>query len=308
MPNDDEKIKIIMETHQEINHRGIEETYYALKSKFYWPGIKNTIINCLKKCEICSINNRKRRIGNRFVTTSKIFEKVALDIMQVSENNKFYLLVLVDYFSRFLKLFVLENRKSDEIIFNLKNYFNAIGYPQTIITDNAKEFVSEKFKKFCKEEDMRHETVSIESHRSNGRVERIIRTIRDSFNKNNEADIHKKTLKVVDSYNNTYHSAIKCTPLEALEDVSGMAAIENSIHGRYIKRFKRKKEEDFNVNTEVRIAKFENLGKNTKVKSGRFTEKGMVLGKFENGSYLIKKSNGKIVKLSEKKIKKINNI
>jgi hypothetical protein len=67
-----------------------------------------------------------------------------------------------------------------------------------------------------------HRKVTIESHRSNGRVERLIGTIREGLVKNDSIlGMEEKTEKIIESYNKTYHTAIKCTPNEARDDNSG---------------------------------------------------------------------------------------
>ncbi|KAM0675564.1 hypothetical protein GVAV_000930 [Gurleya vavrai] len=57
---------------------------------------------------------------------------------------------------------------------------------------------------------------SPEDHKANGRIERFIGTIREMFYKTNGMNIKEKIDKVISVYNNTYHSAIKCTPFKAM--------------------------------------------------------------------------------------------
>lgn len=63
----------------------------------------------------------------------------------------------------------------------MREWFIKIGEPEEIISDNVKEFVGKEFKEFCGEMGINHRLVSVESHQSNGRVERIIRTIREGL-------------------------------------------------------------------------------------------------------------------------------
>lgn len=75
----------------------------------------------------------------------------------------------------------------------------------------------------CWDYRIEHRLVGVESHRSNGRVERVIRTLRESLLKAGEGLLKDKLENVIIKYNHTYHSAIKCTPEEAWNDISGIA-------------------------------------------------------------------------------------
>ncbi|KAI5177603.1 hypothetical protein PAEPH01_2493, partial [Pancytospora epiphaga] len=46
------------------------------------------------------------------------------------------------------------------------------------ITDNGKEFCSGEFREMCEDKGIKHNKVGVESHRSNGRVERVIGIIK----------------------------------------------------------------------------------------------------------------------------------
>jgi transposase InsO family protein len=55
--------------------------------------------------------------------------------------------------------------------------------PETIITDKGREFLNKDFQEYCSKLKVEHITVGVESHASNGRVERIVRTIKDYLSK-----------------------------------------------------------------------------------------------------------------------------
>jgi hypothetical protein len=52
---------------------------------------------------------------------------------------------------------------------------------EEVVTDNGREFCNSVVKNMLDEGNIKHRTVSVESHRSNGRVERIIRTLREGL-------------------------------------------------------------------------------------------------------------------------------
>jgi hypothetical protein len=241
--------------------------------------------------------------GADFVTTTRIMEKLALDLIEIREEGK-YILTGIDYFTRFCRAEVIEEKKSEEVLKILRKWFG-VRQPEQLITDNGKEFCSISFEKFCAERNILHRKIGVESHRSNGRVERVIRTIREGLYKVKEGSLEERLKRIICGYNDTYHSGIKCTPGEALSKKIDGAMVENMGVGTYSQRFKRRFREEFKEGEEVRIAKYENLQGQGKWTKGRFTQLGRVAAKCGKDSYLIYKEDGKITKKRHSEIKKI---
>lgn len=305
MPPVDERKKLCIMYHEDLLHRSYEAVYQEMKKKFYWPGIKATIIHCIKACEVCQMYNRKKRNAPEFVETIKPFEKVALDIMFLEEKDK-YLLVGIDYFTRIITIGILSDKKSQSVCEELKSWFKEGYIPEEIITDNGREFVNSNVKTMFAQIGIKHRKTGIEDHRSNGRIERAIGTIREYMQKIQNDDLEEKIKMIVTKYNNTVHSALKKSPNEALLDYED---IELQARNRYNVKIKGKVKK--NANTEdnyikgekVRICQKENINK---YERGRFLETGVVIEKCENKSYLIRlNKNGKIVKKRNHDIKKI---
>jgi len=101
MPKDEIRNGLIDRAHEQLLHRGVDAVYYRIKTKYYWLGMKEFIRGRLRECEICEINNRKNKIGYKFVETTRIREKFAIDVMKYEAEDKM-ILVGIDYFSRVL--------------------------------------------------------------------------------------------------------------------------------------------------------------------------------------------------------------
>ncbi|KAM0674114.1 hypothetical protein GVAV_001275 [Gurleya vavrai] len=56
--------------------------------------------------------------------------------------------------------------------------------PKKIITDNGKEFSNSLSMEYCSDKNIIHQKTAVKLHKSNGRIERVIRTIRDGMCKN----------------------------------------------------------------------------------------------------------------------------
>ncbi|KCZ76876.1 hypothetical protein H311_02118 [Anncaliia algerae PRA109] len=70
----------------------------------------------------------------------------------------------------------------------------------------------------------------------------------------------------------------------------------NFKYREYAKKFKMRSRKEYKVGDKVRISQRNNLKDRCKEEVGRFYEKGEVMERFKNDSYLVKKDNGKIVK------------
>ncbi|WUR04686.1 endonuclease [Vairimorpha necatrix] len=295
IPEEKDRPKLIEKYHELKGHRSMISVYYEMKSKYYWPGMKKDIEAELSKCEVCQINNRKKSGGCVFVATSRYLEKVAFDLIEYREEKK-YIVVAIDYFTRRVWDRVIDAKTGEKIVEWVKEMCVQGKKPEEIITDNGKEFVNEGFRQLCKDLSIEHRKVSIEAHRSNGRVERVIGTLRKSIAKIEGKTFEERVMKSIEIYNLSYHSGIKYTPVEAVQGTTGKIMIENGPEGTYAKRFVARKREKFYRNQIVRVAKKENLGGQTKYMKGRFVDLGMILEVCPSDSYIVRLENGRIIK------------
>jgi hypothetical protein len=97
--------------------------------------MREMIDQAIKKCEVFNINNRKKLGGSGFVTTTRKLEKVGIDLAEIGEEGR-YVLVMIDYFTRILKMKVLR-RKNTVVVTEVINE----AWGEEIITDNGEGVV-----------------------------------------------------------------------------------------------------------------------------------------------------------------------
>ncbi|KRH92119.1 putative transposable element, partial [Pseudoloma neurophilia] len=85
----------IKKVHIDLLHRGVEYVYQEIKKKHCWPNIKKQIEAVINKCEICKKFNRKKGNKGEFVTSSRPFEKVALDLIDMRREGIYILVALL---------------------------------------------------------------------------------------------------------------------------------------------------------------------------------------------------------------------
>ncbi len=83
----------------------------------------------------------------------------------------YYVVSLVDYFSRFLELLVTKITTSQHIIEWLEITFGRTGFPDVLVTNNGTQFVSREFTDYLRKRNIHHYTTTVYTPQENGLVE-----------------------------------------------------------------------------------------------------------------------------------------
>ena len=132
-----------------------------------------------------------------------------------------HLLVVVDYYSRYMEVEVLRSTTADKVIASLRKIFLTHGLPVSITTDNGPQFISEEFCKCVEEERIEHRRVTPlcpQANKANGEVERQNRSL---LKRIKIAQIEKRNWKeelgsFLIMYRTTPHSTTGVSPAELL--------------------------------------------------------------------------------------------
>jgi len=102
-------------------HGGIYKTYKRLQEVAFWPGmwsaVKQHVRTCVK-CQTLKSDNRKPAGKLQQITTSRPNQMLGVDIMGPlprSTNQNEYLLVFVDYYSRWVELFPIRSATAKNV-------------------------------------------------------------------------------------------------------------------------------------------------------------------------------------------------
>ena len=96
---------------------------------------------------------------------------VGADKSEVKGRNY---LAVIHYYSIYLEILFLSSLTSEELIVKFKSIFAQHGIPETLVTDNGRQFISREFQKFSKEWNFQHITSSPYYPQSNGEAERAV--------------------------------------------------------------------------------------------------------------------------------------
>ena len=139
------------------SHQGIVKTKQLLREKVWWPNIDKDVFDLIKTCHACQVTSIPPREPPVVMTylPDGPWKQLGMDISGPFEN-KYYLLGVIDYYSRFPLVEVLTSTTSQSIINHLRKWFLIFGFPEEIRSDNAPNMVSEEMEFFFKQNGIKH--------------------------------------------------------------------------------------------------------------------------------------------------------
>jgi hypothetical protein len=200
----------------------------------------------------------RKKFQTRRVYVKGIDDQWQADLVEMrefsDENKGFnYLLTVIDCLSKYAWAKPIKNKTAEEIINSFDKIFKE-RRPSKLQTDKGKEFINKKFQSFLKEHNITW--FSTNSDLKASIVERFNRTLKSKMWKYFTQVGNKEWISIVDdlvyNYNNTYHTSIKMTPVEASKKENEVKVYKN-LYGKEIKLNKVKK---FKVGDKVRISKW----------------------------------------------------
>ena len=171
-----ERFQLIEAAHS-VGHEGIYKTYHRLKPNYYWKGMNKEIglyIKCCPKCQMYKRQKQNENVENIPTKPGYPFSRVGLDLVgplpRTKAGNKF-IIVLVDYLTKWVEAEPLKETGSDEVVKFLKKVFARHGTPEILVTDNGPQFYSDKTKAFLDLHDVYVSYATTYHPSTNGEVE-----------------------------------------------------------------------------------------------------------------------------------------
>lgn len=93
------------------------------------------------------------------------------------------LLIVVDAFSKWLKVRQMNNINSSSLIQELRSLFGMFGVPRKIVSDNGTSFVSAETEQFLQNNGIRHVTSAPYHPATNGQAERMVYETKKALSK-----------------------------------------------------------------------------------------------------------------------------
>lgn len=154
-------------------------------------------------------------------TSEQSFQKIALDIvgpLTLTEQGNKYILTIQDNLTKYTQAYPIPDQESQTIAKTFVNEFICkFALPQTILTDQGTNFLSQLMKSVSKLFKLKHIQTTAYHPQSNGSLERshqtLIQYLRHFINEN-QTDWDNWLPMATFAFNTTIHSSTKYTPYE----------------------------------------------------------------------------------------------
>jgi hypothetical protein len=159
-------------------HSGIHSTYRRMQTSSWWPNMFNDVMTLVNSCSVC-IQNRPTASVTKTINhwpPALPFQRIHIDWAYTKEVGE--VLVIVDSGSGWIEAFKCNDRSSQSVIKCLEAVFSRFGPAETVVSDNAKEFVSGDLNQWIEAQG----AIKMESPpyfpQSNGCAERAVQTVK----------------------------------------------------------------------------------------------------------------------------------
>ncbi|GJU24634.1 reverse transcriptase domain-containing protein [Tanacetum coccineum] len=184
---------------------------------FFWPTIYKDAYELIKSCDACQ---RQGKISHRdempqnAIQVCEIFDVWGIDFMgpfPSSRGNK-YILVAVDYLSKWVEAKALPTNDARVVVKFLKSLFSRFGAPRAIISDRGTRFC---FEKVMSKYGVTHRLSTAYHPQTSGQVEvtnRGLKRILERTVGENRASWSDKLDDALWAFRTAYKTPIGCTP------------------------------------------------------------------------------------------------
>ena len=216
--------KILYELHDGPlgGHLGEDKMYSKLRERFYWPGSSKDVKNWCSTCSVCA--SRKSVTPNNRAALNTIragypMQVIAVDILGPLPDSALgnrYVLVAMDYFTRWAEAYAIPNQEAETIAEKLvSQLFLRFSPPEQLHSDQGRQFEAKIMKEICAVLGINKTRTSPYHPQSDGLVERFNRTLLNMLA--TSCHEHPSTWdtqlqKVCMAYNTSVHNTTGYTP------------------------------------------------------------------------------------------------
>ncbi|GJR52225.1 reverse transcriptase domain-containing protein [Tanacetum coccineum] len=224
------RTKIMDEAHKTrySMHPGADKMYYDLRDMYWWPGMKKEIAIYVSKCLTCAKVKAEHQRPSGLLQQPEIpewkWEKIAMDFITKlprSSSGHDAIWVIVDRLTKSAHFLEIQEDYNMEKLARLyiDEIFARHGVPTWIIYDRDGRFTSRFWQTMQKALRTRLDMSTAYHPQTDGQSECTIKTLEDMLRScvidfGGSWNIHLPLAEF--SYNNNYHSSIRCAPFEAL--------------------------------------------------------------------------------------------
>lgn len=208
----------------EIAHEGHPgQTIMSSRLRYscWWPGMDGEVKSFVKHCDGCTLVSRADPPEplKRKKLPDAAWIDVAIDFLGPLPSHD-HLLVIVDYYSRWIEVKIMKVITSERVIEVLEEIFTRNGYPRSITLDNGRQFVSREFENYCSVQKIQLNKTTPYFPQENGQVERQNRSLmkRIKISHTLNRDWKKDLQDYLKMYYTTPHTTTGKTPADLMKN------------------------------------------------------------------------------------------
>lgn len=207
-------------------HCGIAKTLHRVRQFYYWPSMASQVASYVRNCQICKECKPTNQtlnpgIGSP-VLVDRPFQRLYIDFLGKyprSKGGNCYIFIVVDAFSKFVFLKAMTEASAKKVVqFLISEIFLKFGVPETIHSDNGKQFIAKDYKNMIAAYGIQDSKTAFYSPQSNAaeRVNQsILNAIRSYLNEDHrDWDIYLPEIEC--ALRSSIHSATGVSPFFAL--------------------------------------------------------------------------------------------
>ena len=222
-------IEVVTDAHLNMSHPGKTKLREMIRTMLWHPNLDQIVSDICLSCVLCQRSKVHSGVPQppiAQVKMSRPFQMVAVDILSLPRTSKGHVacLVAVDHHSKWASVVPIRDKRADTVARSLEERVlpSLLRRPEALLSDNGPEFVAATFNQVLETRGIRHVYTTPYKPSSNGAVERLNRTIVENLRTaaSSNANWDKLLPKIVEDYNNSYHSSIQTSPSKFLLAVS----------------------------------------------------------------------------------------
>ena len=194
-PKMEDRKQIILKAHL-LGHFENMATIERLKYRYYWRRMYQDVDYYIQRCLTCQRSKGMTPIehGAKATLIEHIFQRICMDIVSgLPEDDEGYckILVIVEYMTKMVTIFPLKTKTAEEVAENLWTWISRYGPPNTILSDQGKEFVNKTVEQLINRTGIERRVTSAYNPRTDGQCERMNQTVIIVLKKHAEAEPQK---------------------------------------------------------------------------------------------------------------------
>ncbi|XP_015277400.1 PREDICTED: uncharacterized protein K02A2.6-like [Gekko japonicus] len=169
-------------------HPGMVHMKALARGYVWWPKIDKAIEEWVQVCIPCQQSRPDPPTAppQKWESSGKPWSRLHMDFAGPVQGQMF--LIIVDAWSKWLEVVQMNATTSTAVIHALRRLFATHGLPDTLVSNNGPQFVSEEFKTFLSDNGIRQITAAPFHPASNGQAERMVRTAKEALGRLTEGD------------------------------------------------------------------------------------------------------------------------